>query len=397
MTYMAQYHAGTMEILHALRGELAQIGALSSRAAEVIRVGGRVWTSMHSGHLPRFETHQERRGNPGLIVQHDDFAVLEPGDMVFTNFCHREVLAARRRGVYVVCVTTPYRDNEFRPTGFTDLSHGNPDGLMLGDVSDEVLHTHMPYQQGLVDCAEIPEFTLCPCAATGTGGVHWMLVGEVEQKLADLDAPEGGKARQYLEVLTERAGRTAAHMDAIEETALTMAERILAGGRWFARSLEHPGLQTEFQVASGPRVVNYGDWDAAPDQNIMLISAISPAFPEEVALAREKREQGAFVIAIGPAALDGVVPEEGLGRIADVAFDNFSPESGGAVEIAGRAQTICPTSAIVDNVIQQMISAQWAEEMIGKGTVPTFLRGVYQTGGAAYNSAMTERFAERGY
>ena len=47
--------------------------------------------------------------------------------------------------------------------------------------------------------------------------------------------------------------------------------------------------------------------------------------------------------------------------------------------------------------IQQMISAQWAEEMIKKGAVPTFCRGIYQTGGREYNSEMTELFEQRGY
>lgn len=397
MTYMAQYHEGTMRILEAIAGELEQIGSLTTRAAGVIRAGGRVWTSMHLGHLPRPETHEERRGNPGRVRQHDGFDALDKGDMVFTNFCHREVLAARERGVYVVCVTTPYWDNEFRPAGFNDVSHGNPDGLMLRDVSDEILHTHMPYQQGLVECPEIPEFTLCPCAATGGGAVHWMLIAETENKLADPAAPEVDKSRQYLEVLTERAARGAGHMPALQETTAAMAERVLAGGRWFAHSIEHPGLQTEFNVACGPRMVNQGDWASAPDKNITLISAISPSFAEELALAREKKAEGAFVIVIGPCELDGVAPEEGLHDIADVALDNFSPESGGVVEIAGQPDAICPTSGVLANVIGQMISAQWAEEMIRRGAVPTFLRGIYQAGGNEYNSSMDEIFEQRGY
>ena len=56
----------------------------------------------------------------------------------------------------------------------------------------------------------------------------------------------------------------------------------------------------------------------------------------------------------------------------------------------------CPTSGIVGNVIQQMIVAQWAEEMIGRGSVPTFMRGVYQTGGPD-NEAMLPVFERRGY
>jgi len=394
---MAQYHEGTMQILSDLAGELEQIGALGARAAAVLARGGTVWTSMHRGHMPHAEQADDRRGSPGLFRTHSEFSEPRAGDLVFTNFCHREVLEARERGVYVVCVTTPYWDNEFRPAGYTDPTHGNPDGLMLADVSDEIVHTHMPYQQGLVDCPEIPEFRLCPCAVTGSGAVHWMLNAETASRVADAGAREGEAARQYLTVLTDRVALAADHMDKLQATTELMARRILAGGRWFARSLEHEGFASEFQVACGPRMVNTGDWDAARDRSIMLISAISPAFPGEVDLAREKKAEGAYIVGIGPRSLDGDMPEEGLLDIADAAFDNFSPESGGVVEIPGRAETICPTSGIVGNVIQQMISAQYAEKMIQAGAIPTFLRGIYQAGGSEYNEAMTQTFEQRGH
>ena len=397
MTYMEQYHEGTMQILNEMAGELEQIGALGARAAEVLGRGGTVWTSMYSGHMPHAEQADDRRGSPELFRTHQEFSDLREGDLVFTDLCHRDVLAARERGVYVVCVTSPYRDNEFRPAGFTDVTHGNPDGLMLKDVSNEILHTHMPYQQGLVECPEIPEFRLCPCAATGSGAAHWMLNAETAARVADSGAGEGEMARHYLTVLTERAARAADYMPSVQATTELMTERILAGGRWFAASLEHPGFQSEFNVACGPRVVNTGDWAAAPGRNIMLISAISPCFPEEVGLAKERKAEGAYLIGIGPATLDGVAPEEGLLDLADAPFDNFSPESGGVVEIPGRPETICPTSGIVGNVIQQMISAQYAEEMIKAGATPTFLRGIYQAGGREYNEAMTETFEQRGH
>jgi hypothetical protein len=397
MTYMAQYHRGTMQILEALAGELEQIGALGARAAEVIGRGNTVWTSMDTGHMPFFEHADDRRGNPGLFRQSKEFPNMKKGDLVFTNFCHREVLAARERGVYVVCVTTPYWDNEFRPAGFTDVSHGNPDGLMLKDVSNEILHTHMPYQQGLVDCPEIPEFRLCPCATTGGGAVHWMLNAEAANKVANPKAASSAKAKDYLAVLTERTAQTTAHMDRIQQTAQVMATRIISGGRWFAESIEHPGFKSEFNVACGPRMVNDGDWDAAKDKNVMVVTAISPAFAAEVAWAKEKKAEGAFVIGIGPASLDGVVADEGLFNIVDAGFDNFSPESGGVVEIPGRGQTICPTSGVIGNLIQQMLNAQWAQEMINAGTVPTFMRGIYQSGGNEYNSAMAEVYQQRGY
>ena len=150
--FMEEYHQGTMEILGRLSGELDQVGDLTSRAARVIRNGGTVWTSMDDGHMPVAEQSQARRGNPGILKNHKGldfktFEKLQSGDMVFTNQCNRAVLRARDRGVYVVAVTVNYIDNEFRPAGFTNP---NEDNLMLKDVSNEVLHSHVPYYQGLV-------------------------------------------------------------------------------------------------------------------------------------------------------------------------------------------------------------------------------------------------------
>jgi hypothetical protein len=395
MTFMTDYHQGTLQILEQLKGELEQIGALTSRAADIIQRGGTVWTSMDLGHMPIAEQAAERRGNPGLLKNHREFEPLQKGDLVFTHRCNSDVLAARERGAYVVCVTSNYQHNEFRPADFTDISHSNPDGLLLKDVSNEILHSHVPYQQGLVYTPEIPEFALCPSSTTGSGTVHWLINAELANKLANPGAPEVDRSAAYLDILHQRVEKVKDHMEAIQETAVCMTQRILDGGRWFARSIEHPGFETEFNVACGPKMVNLGDWDAAREKNIMLISAISPAYPDEVALAQEKKAEGAYIIGIGPDSLDGVVPDVSLLGVADAGFDNFSPESGGVIKIAGRPQTICPTSGIVGNVIQQMINAQWAEEMIRAGSVPTFMRGIYQNGGREYNAAMEATFEQR--
>ena len=397
MSFMAKYHQGTMDILARLGNGLDLIAELASRAAEVTRAGGTLWTSMDLGHMPVYEQAADRRGNPGLLTNHRDFAPLARGDMVFTHHCDPEVLAARERGVYVVCVTSNYQDNDNRQAGFTEGSPSNPDRLMLKDVSNAILHSHVPYTQGLVQVPEIPEFTICPSSTTGSGTLHWLLNAEIANRLANPEGRETQAGAEYLRVLTERVRRVAGHTDRIAAAADIMSDRVLSGGRWFARSVEHPGFQTEFNVASGPRMVNWGDWEATTQSNIMLISAISPAYPEEVELAREKRTEGAYTIGIGPNALDDHVPEECLIDMVDAGFDNLSPESGGVIEIPGREGAICPTSGIVGNVIQQMITAQWTEEMARRGSVPTFMRGFYQAGGREYNDAMEPVFEQRGY
>ena len=205
------------------------------------------------------------------------------------------------------------------------------------------------------------------------------------------------KSAQYLRILTERVQRTRGHFDRIRETTAIMAERVRAGGRWFGESIEHPGFKSEFHVASGIRVVNWGDWEANKEKNVMFINSISPAYPEEVKLALEKQVEGAYVVGVGPSSTDGVVPHGRLIDVADAGFDNFSPESGGVIQIEGETRTICPTSGIVGNVIQQMIIAQWCDEMVRRGSVPYFLFGVYREGGREYNAAMQPFFELQGY
>lgn len=396
--FMDEYYRGTLEILGRLHGEVEHTEELSARAASVIRSGRTVWTSMDSGHMPYYEHQASRRGNPGLLKNHREFDRLQKGDMVFTNHCDRSVLQARERGVYVVCVAVNYQDNEFRPAGFTDTTHSNPDGLMLKDVSHEVLHTHVPYQQGLVHAPEIPEFTICPSSGTGSGALFWMLNAEIAEKLDNPDAKPAQKSIVYLDVLTDRIKRIEPQRERIREVAVTMARRVRDGGRWFVRSIEFEGFESEINhVASGPRIVNWGDWDASKEKNVLLVGAVSPAYRPEVELAIEKQLEGAYVIGIGPKTLDGHRPAGRLLEVADAGFDNFSPESGGVIAHSEHEGGICPTSSVVGNVLQQMICAQWVDEMVRRGSVPYFFMGVFQEGGAEYNAAMTPFFERQGF
>ncbi len=393
--FMEEYFQGTMEILGRLRGEIDHIGELTSRAASVIRNGGTVNNSIFIGHMPNVENSEKRKGNPGVMKDGAEFDNFKKGDMVFTNYCNKAVRAARDRGVYVVCVTVNYIDNEFRPAGFTNP---NEDDLMLRDVSNDILHSHVPHYAGLVHAPQIPSLVICTSTVTGSGTVNWMLNAEIANKLADKNAKEVDKSAEYLEILTERVEKVKSHMPQIRETAVTMARRIRTGGRWHVMSIEHSGFATELNwVESGPMIVNKFDWDATKEKNVMLINAISPAYPDEVKLAMEKQIEGAYVIGIGPCSLDSEVPYNCLIDIADAGFDNFSPESGGVIKVKGRKDSICPTSGVVGNIIQQMICAQWMDEMVRRGSVPYFYMGVCQIGGREFNNGLIPFFDKQGF
>jgi len=408
MLFMDEYLTGTKSILGCIAGETGHISDLADRAVSVIKNGGTVWNNANIGHMPSSEQREDRRGNPGVMKTHTkradfqnqaemgeaDFSDLTPGDMIFTCYCNRSLKEARDRGVYVVCVPVNYVNNEFYPEGYV---LPNEDNLMLGDVSNEVLHSYIPFEQGLVHAPEIPYMAICPSCVTALGALYWMLSAEILNRLTDKNAVPGEKAALYHATLTERIEMVDGHRRRIRETAVEMAHRIIDGGRWFVRSVENTGFQGELvRVASGPWMPNTGDWNANKLRNVYLVAGMSPAYPDEVAAALEKQREGAFVIGIAPSSMDGVVPSGRLIDVADVGFDSFSPEYGGVLTFKGREGTFCPTSGIVGNVIQQMICAQWADEMARRGEIPNFLLGNYR-GGRRFNPLLQPMAAARGY
>ena len=255
--FMEEYYQGTLDILGAQSGELDQIGDLTSRAANLIRAGGTVWTSMDLGHMPHYEIKEERRGNPGIMKSHAtslraerDFDHLQKGDIVFTHRANKGALAARERGVYVVCVTSNYWHNEFRPAGYGAADHWNPDGLMLGDVANEILHSHIPYEQGLVHVPEVPEFAVLPSSTTGTS-IHWMLNAEIANKIANKNAKEVDKSAQYLQILTERVERLKEQFNQIRETAVIMAKKNSSGRKVVCQEHRTPWLRIRISCCPG--------------------------------------------------------------------------------------------------------------------------------------------------
>ena len=72
-------------------------------------------------------------------------------------------------------------------------------------------------------------------------------------------------------------------------------------------------------------------------------------------------------------------------------------EAAGVIEVEDRDEKICPATGILNNIILQVLTAQFTDEMCRRGAVPYFWMGVYRVGGAEYNGVMGDFFRERGY
>lgn len=393
-----EYYQNAVKLLQGVHSEAVNIAEVSAKAAAALRTGHKVYANITTGHMPTYELVNEREGNPALFeltgsdsCTPEQFAAMQAGDVLLTNHIGDEERAARDTGVYVVIFTTCYFNNRNAPPGKV---MPNPHDWMPEDVASRVIDSHIPWHQGLVHAPEIPEMEICPGSANGSCTIHWMITAEVAHALATGTAPDGRIGRQYVDLLLERLADFHAHeMDRVNETAVTIAKRIIGGGHYYVRS-RNQGVQSEASgVAQGLMLSNAFEPRPASEggnQDVFLIAAVSPNDPQELAWAEEARASGNDLIGIGPSNNGGL--RDGCG----VYFDDRCDELAGVLSIPGRTERICPATGILNNIIMYMLTAQFVDEMCRRGAVPYFWMGFYRHGGD-YNNVMRPYCLERGY
>ena len=268
MLFMEEYHQATMEMLGRLSGELDQVGELTSRAAAVIKAGGTAWTSMDDGHMPGPEQKGDRRGNPGILRNHNGykpatFDAMQKGDMVFTNQCNRAVQRARDRGVYVVAVTVNYVDNEFRPERLHQYQRRQPDaqGCLQRDSAQPC--SLLP---GTGACAPDSRVHPVPLHHHRQRALHWMLTAETANKVWTGSTRSVKRAPSTFGVLTERVDRIRRHQPSNPRDCRHHGPAHSAGRPLVCAQPGASGIRQRAQRGGlGTMIINWGDWEATRD------------------------------------------------------------------------------------------------------------------------------------
>ena len=177
---------------------------MAAVCASSIATGGRVFANLTMGHMPTAECSDQRAGNPQLFVfDCSDYGAMRPGDVLLTHAATRAVRDARRRGVRVFAFTCPYVDHSGWPRGQIMPSE---DGLLLEDVADRVVESHVPWEQGLVWVPGRSEFPVLPASSSATCSIFWMMSAEVAERLVPQPRvesatylPLGAQAERYLD------------------------------------------------------------------------------------------------------------------------------------------------------------------------------------------------------
>ncbi len=297
-------------------------------------------------------------------------------------------LQHRDNGVYVVGVPVCYIDNEWAPRGYVTPNHR---GWLLGDVSNVILQSYIPYTQGIVDCPYIPEMKICPSTANSLNTLFWMFQAEVANKLKNRKAKHVDKSLVVIDTILERiqdAYRT--QRDYMFEHAATVAMMIGKGGHFHVTS-DHKGVQSESSgVAMGPMMTN-AFRSKMQKGDVHLLATIEPDSKVIVDEAKKAHEMGQFVVSIAPENSNM------LKMYSDVFIDNYSPEGGGLLDIKGFDEKVATVGGILNNWLMWIFTAQFINEMVDRQWVPYFWMGFFREGGGAYNQAMRPFFIEQGF
>ncbi len=394
MDFGEQYYVRMKEIMENIRrNEMNLIGDISSRMAETLKKGGNIWMQAQAGLMGYIEFKEEHKGNPRILRSNTnfnggDYDKMKSGDVLMTNYVLEDVRAARDRGVYVVGVPVCYVDNEWIPRGYINPNANN---WFLGDVSNVILQSYIPYHQGIVDCPEIPEMKICPSAANSLNSLYWMFQAEVANKLKNRKAKHVEKSAAYLNNILERIQESyRLQKDYMFDHASTAAKLIGRGGNYHVTS-DHHGVANEATgTAMGPMMTN-AFRNNMKKGDVHLLATIEPDSEKIISEAKKAHEMGMFVVSIAPGNSNQ------LRQYSDVFIDNLSPEGGGMFDIKGFDEKVSTAGGVMNNWLMWIFTAQFVDEMVRRGWIPWFWINGHAVGASEYNSAVRLFFQRQGF
>jgi hypothetical protein len=402
-TYWDDYWEGALKILTGLRDtQTTRIEEEMRTAYERTRKGGTVYSQITAGHFPTDETALKRAGQPGVFAflernaKDDAYAALKPNDVIITDVIHLGNIAAMRRGIRVIGVTVNYYPFSQTPPGEGYQIEFEGKLIKMEDASTVMIDSQMPWYNGLVRTAKSPDFPIIPGGGIAQAAVYWMAAAEMAGLQATKGGKSGGWARTYIDICIDRAQMVARDRHKFSSLGRYLADMVIRGARWWVAG--EPALVSDANgVANGPMVTRRYNPKEAKRGDILLIGSYTSNKPEEMALARECREKGLYVVAIGPFSTEFDASGSRLYKETDAAFNSYSPESWGVVPVEKLDRKVCPTTGVIADLILWLLVAEWTDVMATRDLFPYFWKGFFMKNGREYNDSIRPFFEARGW
>ena len=413
--FMDQYYYGALDIVKGIRDtQVDNIASAMEKAYELQMKGGKVRSHINYGHFAMFAGSRDRPGQPwvlpqpGITPKQDEYDELKAGDFIITNRVSEEYNKLRDRGVFVVGVTNNYFRFSRTPAGWLRESNMK---LSLEEISDMVIDSQVPWDNGLVHTHHIPQLALCPSSGLCQFAVYWTCTASLANLIGTRGKGSASEpARTYLDILSERFEKIGTDRAKVDRIAEKWADLVLGKG---ARLLVygHPQdvesyietrnmfVNDSYVCASSAMIADLYEKkaDDLRDTDIVLIGAFTSNNELEIIAAQHARSVGAHNVAFCPYGTDGDTSGQRLFKEAEFAFNTYSDESEGVIAVNGFEKKVSPVSGLTGHLILWMLTAQWTDHMCRRGEVPYYWKGYHEEGGREYDNQVHPYYLKRGY
>jgi len=413
--FMDQYYDGILGIARGIRDtQIDNISAAMEKAYALKRKGGTIFSHVVYGHYSMFAGSRDRPGQPwvlpqcGITPSKEEFDSMKKGDFLITDRIDQGAIEARERGVYVVGVTNNYsKFARTKPGGLRESTMK----IAMEDISDLVIDSQVPWDNGLVSAPQIPHFKLCPSSGISQFLVYWSCTASLANLIGTKGKGSSAEpAEMYLDMAIDRFQMIGTDRPKIDWVAEKWADRVLGQK---ARLLLY-GHPQDVETYGGNRNMFVNDahicssssmiadqYEAKVNDlrssDIVLIGAFTSDNHLEIEAARHSRSVGAYTVAFCPFATDGDSTGIRLFKEVDDAFNSYSDESEGVIEVKKFDKKVSPLTGLTGNLIHWMLTAQWADHMARRGEMPYFWQGYHEKDGQEYDNAVHPLFLKRGY
>ena len=229
---MDTYHEGILKIAKGIRDtQIGNITQAMQKAYEVQKKWRKIYSHLLVGHFAMFAGSPDRPGQPFLLPQRvdrntkEDFAAMKKGDFLITNGVNKETQEARERGVYVVGLTNNYikfyktPPNALRPEIMETA---------IEDISDLVIDSQVPWDNGLIAAPLIPQFKIIPSSGISQFLVYWACTAALAHLIGNKGKGSCAEpAEQYLDMAYDRFQMIGTDQPKIDRVAKKWTDLVL--------------------------------------------------------------------------------------------------------------------------------------------------------------------------
>jgi uncharacterized phosphosugar-binding protein len=283
--------------------------------------------------------------------------------------------------------------------------------LSIEEISDLLIDSQVPYDNGLVHAPQLPQVACCPSSGISQYSVYWPCTAA----LAALTGTKGkgsalDAAREYLDILIERFEMVGTDRPKVDWIAEKWADLVL-GSRARMLLYGHPQevepylddrnmfVNDSYICSSSAMIADQYEKKAADlrKDDIVLVCAFTSNHPLEIEAARFARSKGAYTVAFCPYATEGDSSGLRLFKELDEAVNTYADERAGVVAVPGFPEKICPVSTMTGDLVLWLLTAQWADHMARRGEMPYFWKGYHENGGREFDDLAEAIYKKRGY